>query len=87
MSLNVTFGVSTWLWQSPFTTASIELFPKIKAISLVIVQRFYTLFEINRRLAVQVVGTKMLRLGKDIYLCSCYSFVQYLPICRLYTFR
>ena len=30
MSLNVSFGVSTWLWTSPFTTASIkELFPKI----------------------------------------------------------
>src|SRR5688572_15403026 len=30
MALNVTFGVSTWLWTSPFTTASIQgLFPKI----------------------------------------------------------
>lgn len=31
MSLNVKFGVSTWLWTSPFTTETIELFPKIKA--------------------------------------------------------
>src|SRR6186713_2816971 len=30
MALNITYGVSTWLWTSPFTTASIqELFPKI----------------------------------------------------------
>ena len=31
MSLHVTFGVSTWLWTSPFTTESVSLFPKIKA--------------------------------------------------------
>lgn len=30
MALNIRFGVSTWLWTSPFTTKSIEeLFPKI----------------------------------------------------------
>lgn len=30
MALNVSFGVSTWLWTSPFNTQSIEeLFPKI----------------------------------------------------------
>jgi len=32
MSLNITFGVSTWLWTSPFSTESISLFPKIKAL-------------------------------------------------------
>ena len=31
MSLRVKFGVSTWLWTSPFSTESITLFPKIKA--------------------------------------------------------
>lgn len=31
MSLDVKFGVSTWLWTSPFTTETIGLFPKIKA--------------------------------------------------------
>lgn len=30
MSLNVLYGVSTWLWASPFTTETIALFPKIK---------------------------------------------------------
>ncbi|MEP6736296.1 MAG: sugar phosphate isomerase/epimerase family protein [Chryseolinea sp.] len=29
--MNVKFGVSTWLWTSPFTTESISLFPKIRA--------------------------------------------------------
>lgn len=32
MSLQVRFGVSTWLWISPFTTSSVDvLFPKISA--------------------------------------------------------
>ena len=31
MSLNVKFGVSTWLWTSPFTTETTELFTKIKS--------------------------------------------------------
>lgn len=31
MSLNVKFGVSTWLWTSPFTTETIGLFPKIRS--------------------------------------------------------
>jgi D-psicose/D-tagatose/L-ribulose 3-epimerase len=30
VSSNIRFGVSTWLWTSPFTTESISLFPKIK---------------------------------------------------------
>lgn len=31
MSTNIKFGVSTWLWTSPFITETIELFPKIKS--------------------------------------------------------
>ena len=31
MSTSIKFGVSTWLWTSPFTTETIELFPKIKS--------------------------------------------------------
>ena len=31
MALNVKFGVSTWLWTSPFNTDTIQLFPKIKS--------------------------------------------------------
>ena len=31
MSLNAKFGVSTWLWTSPFTTETVDLFPKIKS--------------------------------------------------------
>ena len=39
MSLNVKFGVSTWLWTSPFTTESIEvLFPKIARMGFDVVE-------------------------------------------------
>lgn len=31
MMNNIRLGVSTWLWTSPFTTATVKLFPKIKA--------------------------------------------------------
>ncbi len=31
MGLQVKFGVSTWLWTSPFTTETVDLFPKIKS--------------------------------------------------------
>ncbi|MGO4919103.1 sugar phosphate isomerase/epimerase family protein [Maribacter spongiicola] len=34
----IDFGVSTWLWQSPFTTKSIDLFPKIKALGYDLVE-------------------------------------------------
>ena len=39
MALNITYGVSTWLWASPFTTASIdELFPKISKLGFDVVE-------------------------------------------------
>ena len=38
MNEEIKFGVSTWLWQSPFTTESIELFPKIKAMGFDVVE-------------------------------------------------
>jgi D-psicose/D-tagatose/L-ribulose 3-epimerase len=39
MSLNIKFGVSTWLWTSPFTTASIDvLFPKIATMGFDVVE-------------------------------------------------
>jgi len=31
MSSTIKFGVSTWLWTSPFTTETVKLFPKIKS--------------------------------------------------------
>ena len=31
MSTKIKFGVSTWLWTSPFTTDTVQLFPKIKS--------------------------------------------------------
>ncbi len=38
MSKYIQFGVSTWLWQSPFTTESILLFPKIKEMGFDVVE-------------------------------------------------
>lgn len=34
----IKFGVSTWLWTSPFTTDTIALFPKIKALGYDVVE-------------------------------------------------
>jgi len=39
MALNITYGVSTWLWTSPFTTESAkELFPKISKMGFDVVE-------------------------------------------------
>jgi D-psicose/D-tagatose/L-ribulose 3-epimerase len=38
MSLNVKFGVSTWLWTSPFNTETLKLFPKIKEMGYDVVE-------------------------------------------------
>jgi D-psicose/D-tagatose/L-ribulose 3-epimerase len=39
MGLNIQYGVSTWLWTSPFTTASVEeLFPKISQMGFDVVE-------------------------------------------------
>lgn len=38
MALDLEYGVSTWLWQSPFSTDSISLFPKIKEMGYDVVE-------------------------------------------------
>ena len=38
MSLAIKFGVSTWLWTSPFNTETIKLFPKIKEMGFDVVE-------------------------------------------------
>ncbi len=38
MKSTLKFGVSTWLWESPFTTQSVSLFPKIKAMGYDLVE-------------------------------------------------
>lgn len=38
MTDNVKYGVSTWLWESPFNTQSIALFPKIKGMGYDLVE-------------------------------------------------
>lgn len=37
-NLNTKFGVSTWLWTSPFTTDTIAIFPKIKSFGYDVVE-------------------------------------------------
>lgn len=38
MAVDLKYGVSTWLWQSPFNTESVNLFPKIKALGYDVVE-------------------------------------------------
>ena len=38
MSNKISFGVSTWLWEAPFSSASISLFPKIKGMGFDVVE-------------------------------------------------
>ena len=38
MAAQLQYGVSTWLWESPFTTNSIALFPKIKSMGFDVVE-------------------------------------------------
>src|SRR5690606_4545616 len=38
MSLDISLGVSTWLWTSPFNTDTVSLFPKIKSMGYVAVE-------------------------------------------------
>lgn len=38
MGLQIKYGVSTWLWTSPFTSESVSLFPKIKAMGYDVVE-------------------------------------------------
>ncbi|MEP1086039.1 sugar phosphate isomerase/epimerase family protein [Algoriphagus sp.] len=38
MSLDVKFGVSTWLWTSPFSSDTLRLFPKIKEFGFDVVE-------------------------------------------------
>lgn len=38
MSKKISFGVSTWLWEAPFSTSSVALFPKIKKLGFDVVE-------------------------------------------------
>lgn len=58
MALELQYGVSTWLWQSPFSTESISLFPKIKEMG-------YDLVEIPVEDPVLIDGTVVKKALKD----------------------
>lgn len=38
MLKNISFGVSTWLWEAPFSTSTVSLFPKIKKLGFDLVE-------------------------------------------------
>ncbi|RPE12184.1 sugar phosphate isomerase/epimerase [Chitinophaga lutea] len=54
MQQQISLGVSTWLWTSPFTTATIALFPKIKAMG-------YDVVEIPAEYPEQIDGAEVAR--------------------------
>jgi len=70
MSLNVKFGVSTWLWTSPFTTETVNLFPKIKSMG-------YDAVEIPVEYPEMIDGKKVneaLQLhGLDVIVCGAFG--------------
>jgi len=70
VSLNVKFGVSTWLWTSPFTTETVELFPKIKSMG-------YDAVEIPVEYPEKIDGKKvkeaLQRQGLDPIVCGAFG--------------
>jgi D-psicose/D-tagatose/L-ribulose 3-epimerase len=71
MALNIQFGVSTWLWTSPFTTASIEtLFPKIAAMGFDVVE---IAVEDPSLIDVQLVKEGLKKYGLQATVCGAFG--------------
>lgn len=70
MSLKVKFGVSTWLWTSPFTTETISLFPKIKAMGFDAVE---IPVEYPEMIDVKVVKSALDQHGLDVIVCGAFG--------------
>ena len=70
MKSNMKFGVSTWLWESPFQTSTAELFPKIKEMG-------YDLVEIPVEDPSLIDGQKVKRAlrdsGLEVSLCGAFG--------------
>ena len=68
--MNVKFGVSTWLWTSPFTTETVELFPKIKSMG-------YEAVEIPVEYPEKIDGKKvkeaLVRHGLEAVVCGAFG--------------
>lgn len=70
MDNKIKFGVSTWLWQSPFTSDSIRLFPKIKELG-------YDLVEIPvedpQLIDASIVKNALLENELDVSVCGAFG--------------
>lgn len=67
---NIRYGVSTWLWESPFTTASVALFPKIRAMGFDTVE---IPVEDPDLIDVQAVGRALEENGLEAVVCGAFG--------------
>lgn len=70
MSEKIKYGVSTWLWQSPFTTESISLFPKIKAMGFDVVE---IPVEDPDLIDAEIVGNALIENGLEPTVCGVFG--------------
>ena len=70
MSLHVKFGVSTWLWTSPFTTETVDLFPKIKSMGYDAVE---IPVEYPEKINAKKVKEELERNGLDAIVCGAFG--------------
>jgi D-psicose/D-tagatose/L-ribulose 3-epimerase len=70
MSINVKLGVTTWLWTSPFTTESIDLFPKIKSMGFEVVE---LPAEYPERIDGKVVKAALAAHGLEAVVCGAFG--------------
>jgi D-psicose/D-tagatose/L-ribulose 3-epimerase len=70
MSLNVKYGVSTWLWTSPFTTETVDLFPKIKSMGYDAVE---IPVEYPEKIDAKKVNVALQRNGLDVIVCGAFG--------------
>lgn len=67
---NIRYGVSTWLWESPFTTASAALFPKIRAMGFDAVE---IPVEDPGLIDAQAVGKALTENGLEAVVCGAFG--------------
>ncbi len=71
MALNLKYGVSTWLWTSPFTTASVdELFPKIADMGFDVVE---IAVEDPAVIDIKVVKEGLKQYGLEAVICGAFG--------------
>lgn len=68
--MNIKYGVSTWLWTSPFTTETIELFPKIKSMGFDAVE---IPVEYPEKIDAKKVKAALVQNGLDAIVCGAFG--------------